>query len=75
MKTELIKLEIQGMTCDHCANHLIMALDLQGIVSKEVSYPDSEAVITYDTDLINKNEIIDTIHNETNYKVIKKQRS
>jgi len=73
METEQIRLEIDGMTCDHCANHLKMALDLQGIVNKEVSYPDGEAVITYDTALTNKNEIIETIHNETNYKVIKER--
>ncbi|MBL4654595.1 MAG: heavy-metal-associated domain-containing protein [Bacteroidia bacterium] len=71
MKT--ITLEIEGMTCGHCANTLSNALELEEITEKTVRYENANATITFDNDKINLNLIIETIQNETNYKVKQEQ--
>ncbi|PCH66284.1 MAG: hypothetical protein COC01_08490 [Bacteroidetes bacterium] len=70
---QTITLEIEGMTCEHCANTLSNVLGLDGVNEKAVSYESANAIITFDNDKINLNQIIDTIQNETNFKVKQKQ--
>ena len=61
MKKEL-KLNIQGMTCSHCATSIEkLLLKSKGVKGAKVSYPEGECVCTYDADEISKQEILDTI--------------
>lgn len=69
-KQNQLSVSIRGMTCDGCARTIGKALsEKQGIKEKEVSYPDGKAEITYDSDAISKEELIETINNTGHYKV------
>lgn len=46
---ETIEVNIEGMTCEACQNHVNHAVQgLDGIVSIETSYDKGNAIITYD---------------------------
>ena len=67
---EIAKFKIQGMTCDHCAQSISkMFQNKNGIVTKEISYPDGSGNFKYDPDEISKDEIVDVINNSGHYKV------
>jgi len=67
---EFAKFEIQGMTCDHCAQGISkMFQDKYGIITKDISYPDGSGNFKYDPEKISKNEIVDIINNSGHYKV------
>jgi mercuric reductase len=68
MKKEAIKLDIAGMTCNHCAISIENMFDKKdGIVSKKVSYQNGTGEFTFDSDIISKNEIISAINQTKNY--------
>lgn len=68
---EIVKFEISGMTCDHCASGIAKHLKTkEGIVSNKVSYPDKEGEFTFDPDKISKDKIRGIIDKETHYKVV-----
>ena len=70
MNQEKVKLEITGMTCDHCATSIEKKFhDKDGIVDKSVSYLDGKGEFTFDPGKISKEEIISTINQTGNYKV------
>ncbi|MGL5346063.1 MAG: heavy-metal-associated domain-containing protein [Peptostreptococcaceae bacterium] len=52
------KLLIDGMSCNHCVNHLKTALteDIQGINVKEISLEDKYAIVEID-DSVDINEL------------------
>ena len=67
---EFAKFKIQGMTCDHCAQGISKLFqDKNGIITKDISYPDGSGNFKYDPEKISKNEIADIINNSGHYKV------
>ena len=65
-----ITLNIEGMTCNHCAVAIEKKLEgKEGIVSKQVSYGKKSGEFSYNPSLISKQEIIDTINSSKNYRV------
>ncbi|HYW34397.1 MAG TPA: mercury(II) reductase [Balneolaceae bacterium] len=70
MNNETIHLSISGMTCDGCARTVSKQFDdKEGVLNKNVSYPEEQAEITYNPKKISRDEIIDTINATGHYKV------
>jgi mercuric reductase len=66
---EKLALEIEGMTCDHCATSIEKDFENRsGIYNKVVSYKEGKGRFTFDPATITKEEIIETV-NQGNYKV------
>lgn len=71
MAIETIKLEIKGMTCDHCAKTIEKKLEgSDGLKSKRVSYPEQSGVFTFDNEKLTKEKIIEKINSTGHYKVV-----
>lgn len=71
MSIQTIKLEIKGMTCEHCAQTINKKVSqLNGIISKAVSYPEKKAEFEFDADIVSKSEIINSINSIGNYRVV-----
>jgi len=67
---EKITLQIEGMTCKHCASSIKKNVEkLDSHIEADVSYPDKKADILFDKGSIAKEEIIKTINNTGNYRV------
>lgn len=70
MKEEKIKLEITGMTCDHCATGIEKMLSQnEGIKEANVSYQNENCECSFDPSKTSKEEIIQTINDTKNYRV------
>ena len=70
MDIQTIKLEISGMTCDHCARTIEKKLDpIDGIKKHIVSFPENAATIEFDPSLVEKDKIINAINSTGHYKV------
>ena len=64
-----IKLEIEGMTCTSCEEHINYEVNkLAGVAETKSSYKAGEAIVKYDPAKTSKEEIINAI-NATGYKV------
>ncbi len=77
MNTSTIKLEISGMTCDHCATGIEKMLSKnEGVTEAKVSYESGSCECSFDASKTNKEEIVNTINATKNYKVksIKKSK-
>ena len=71
MTIQTLKLEISGMTCDHCAKTIEKKVSLvDGVVSKSVSYPEKQGEFQFDNEKISAKEIIASINSTGHYKVI-----
>lgn len=71
MSIQTIKLEIKGMTCEHCAQTINKKVSqLDGIISRAVSYPEKKAEFEFDADIVSKSEIINSINSIGNYQVV-----
>jgi len=69
LKENKIFLEISGMTCDHCAVSIEKLLEKKkGILSKKVSYAKSKSEVSFDTEVISKEEIINAVNQGNHYK-------
>ena len=69
---EIVKYEIAGMTCDHCATSIEKHLKTKdGITSNKVSYPDKKGEFIFDPEKISKEDIREIIDIETHYNVVK----
>lgn len=67
---ESVELDIDGMTCDHCAVSIEKRFDnKKGIIAKSISYKDGRGTFGYDPGKITKDEIVATINHGNNYKV------
>jgi len=63
-----VQLEIDGMTCDHCAAGIEKKVgQLAGIASQKVNYPEGKGTFSYDPEKVSKKEITDTINGLGNY--------
>lgn len=70
MKEEKIKVEIAGMTCDHCASSIKKLLKgKQGITEADVHYPSGKGEVSFDSEKISTNEIVNAINRTKNYRV------
>ncbi|GAB4377223.1 MAG: mercury(II) reductase [Calditrichia bacterium] len=71
MKAETIKVKISGMTCDHCARSIEKKFEGKpGILEKTVSYPQASGEFKFDSEQINKSEIIEIIKATGHYRVV-----
>jgi len=67
---EEVTVDIEGMTCDACQNHVDHAIgELEGVVSVSTSYEDGNTTVSYDKSKTEYIEIINAI-NGTGYKAI-----
>ncbi len=65
MAQKSITIQIEGMTCGHCVHAVQSAIEeLDGVSQAEVSLEDKSAVVTYDPDWIDTDEIADIIEEE-----------
>lgn len=70
MKTEKLKLEITGMTCEHCSVSISKLLKAKhGVLDVQINYKTGQGEVLYDPDIISKDVIAHTINNTKNYKV------
>ncbi|MFH6959516.1 mercury(II) reductase [Flavobacterium aquidurense] len=70
MKTSTIKLDIIGMTCDHCATSIEKLLSKnEGVTEANVNYPNGSCECSFDPSKTSKEEIVNTINETKNYKV------
>ncbi len=70
MKIETIKLDITGMTCDHCAQTIAKKFaGKEGIESNHISYPEASGEFEFDPEKISKEEIAEIINSTGHYKV------
>ena len=70
MNKETIKLDITGMTCDHCATGIEKLLfKNEGVTEAKVSYPKATCECSFDPSKTSREEIINTINGTKNYRV------
>ncbi|PKP16624.1 MAG: mercury(II) reductase, partial [Bacteroidetes bacterium HGW-Bacteroidetes-23] len=70
MNKETIKLDITGMTCEHCATGIEKLLSKnEGIKEAHVSYSKASCECSFDPTKTSKEEIVSTINNTKNYRV------
>jgi len=70
MNKETIKLDITGMTCDHCATSIEKLLSKnEGVKETNVSYPKATCECSFDPTKTSKEEVINTINSTKNYRV------
>jgi copper ion binding protein len=69
LKGEIIKLNISGMHCQHCAREIKEVLERQnGVISADVSYEKKEAVVTCQPGKVTLEQLINIIEKNTEYK-------
>ncbi len=69
-KLASVTLNIEGMTCDHCAVSIEKRFaGKEGIINKQVTYSKKSGEFKYNPSLISKQEIIDTINSSKSYRV------
>lgn len=72
MAIKTLNLEISGMTCDHCAKTIEKKVtDVDGLVSKAVSYLKKNGEFQFDDEKTSPAEIVEAINSTKQYKVIK----
>ena len=70
MSQKTIKLNITGMTCDHCATGIEKLLSKnEGVTEAKASYPKAACECSFDPTKTSKEEIISTINGTKNYRV------
>ena len=63
------KISIEGMSCQHCVNHVKVALeDLEGVKSVEVDLESKSALVEFKSDLLD--EDFKTAIEEVGYEVV-----
>ncbi|WP_420575387.1 heavy-metal-associated domain-containing protein [Ekhidna sp.] len=68
-KSETVKLKVTGLTCAGCASHLYKVLkETKGVVDNSVEYPGDIAVIDYDPEKTQPEQLIAAIEEKTSYK-------
>jgi mercuric reductase len=71
MSIQTIKLMISGMTCDHCAKTIEKKVsNVEGVISKSVSYPNKQGEFQFDTEKTSSTEIVEAINSTKHYKVV-----
>lgn len=71
MELATVALNIEGMTCDHCAVSIEKRFaEKEGIINKQVTYAKKSGEFTFNPSIISKQEIIDTINASKSYRVV-----
>lgn len=69
MNIQKVVLKVETMTCNHCTNYVKTTInELNGILQTEMSLSDGTATITYNSEEVSKDAIVEAI-NDTHYKV------
>ena len=67
---ETLQLDVEGMTCEACDNHVAYAAqEVEGVIEARADHKTGNAEIKFDKTKTSKEAIIKSI-NETNYKVV-----
>ncbi len=70
MKEEKLSLDIEGMTCSHCATGIEKLFDKnKGVVSKKVNHVSGKDEFTINPEVTSKEEIVKTINKTKTYEV------
>ena len=69
MKLQTIQIDIDGMTCEHCARTIEKVLDAPGIIEKAVRFNDRRAHVSFDPDQIDQAKITRRINEIGQYHV------
>ena len=69
MEIKTVKLDIKGMTCDHCEATVAKAIQGDGIIDKKVSYENGNAIVSYDTGTLNAEDISQLVNGTGHYNV------
>lgn len=76
MTMQTLKLEISGMTCDHCARTIEKRVSaVNGIVSNSVNYSEKKGEFQFDAEKSSAKEIINAINSTGHYKVVSEMES
>lgn len=71
MTIQTLKLNISGMTCDHCAKTIEKKVSsVDGVISKSVSFPEKKGEFQFDSEKTSAKEIIDAINSTGHYRVV-----
>lgn len=71
MTIQTLKLEISGMTCDHCAKTIEKKVSsVGGVISKSVNYPEKRGEFQFDSEKTSAKKIIEVINSTGHYKVV-----
>jgi len=73
MSIKTIKIDINGMTCEHCAVTISNLLNMDGIVEKQVSYPNHSAKVIFDAEKLSLSKIISRINDTGQYRVVESE--
>jgi mercuric reductase len=69
-KIDTVQFEISGMTCEHCAQTINQKFEgVEGLLSREISYPQAKAEFSFDTKVISREKIKEIINSTGHYKV------
>ncbi|RMG23683.1 MAG: mercuric transport protein MerTP [Bacteroidetes bacterium] len=70
---EQLNMQVNGMTCGSCEEHVKDALyKLDGVIEAQASYSDGTAMVKYDKTKVSQEKVIEAV-NETGYKVAKSE--
>ena len=65
MKEDLVSLNVEGMSCSHCADSIKKAVEeLNGVSKVTVSVDDKKVVVEYDGERISSDIIKDVIEDQ-----------
>ncbi|MDQ3192078.1 MAG: cation transporter [Bacteroidota bacterium] len=68
---EIITLKIEGMTCGHCKNAVERMLkEQEGVISADVNLNDASANVSFNSEIVTKDALIDIINNSEMYQVV-----
>lgn len=69
MNNKNLEVQIDGMTCDHCAVSIEKLLKKQsGVVSATIGYPSASGIVTIDPAKTDENKIIEAINGTKTYR-------
>jgi mercuric reductase len=69
MNIKTVKMNIKGMTCEHCAKTISNLLETDGILAKQVSFPNHSAEVKFDAEKTSAQVIAGKINGTDHYKV------
>lgn len=65
-----VKLKVNGMSCNHCKNHVSGIIsDVEGVTDQQVSLDEAEAIVKFDDTKTNRQAIIEAINKSETYTV------
>ncbi len=68
--TKIIEFKIEGMTCNGCATTISRLLERDGVLQKEVSYPEGRARLVIDPNQATPESLAEVINQTGHYRVV-----